>query len=319
MTEAASGESASGFGDSLFTEADLDRAELQRHADEPMARPELRSPPKLSLDSVKVRHAVFQLRDQGHAAVSDKLHVEDLVKEIGFRPDAGLDPIVVFWSGREWTLIDGHHRLEAYRRSDAWGGKPVPVDIFEGTLDDAIREATRLNSKISLELYPKQRMDAAWRLVCLGDYSEDEFMEAAGVSRRSFFNMKSRLRKILAAFPDRSPASFAEYRWAEVKSAAFTDEKDAPAPPEEDFERKQAEELKRKLLRACGDRLTRQPEVFAMAIRMVNRGLPQMLMESYEWSDIRDDLLAGWTEEGNNPDFYFKCTSLGPLGAPCTP
>lgn len=303
MTEEADGNAASGLVAPLVSQVELERTELQQHAEDPVDRPELGARPRLSLDSITVRHAVFQLRDQGLTAVTDKLHVEDLIKEIGFRPDAGLDPIVVFWSGREWTLIDGHHRLEAYRQSEAWGGKPVPVEIFEGTLDDAIREATRLNSKISLELYPKQRMDAAWRLVCLGDYSLDEFMEAAGVSRRSYFNLKGRLREILEAFPDRSPASFAEHRWAEVSSASFTEEKDAPVAPVEDFELKQAEEWKRRLVRAFGDKLTRQPEVFAMAIRMLNRGLPQMLMESNEWSDIRDELISAWDGEQDNLDF----------------
>lgn len=263
--------------------------------------PDLGDNPALSLAEISVLPEVFQPREQGERAVSDEFHVGDLVKQIEARGDRGLDPVVVFWSGEEWLVVDGHHRLEAYRQSEAWGGKPVPVEVFAGGLDEAILSSVELNSKVNLQFDRHDRMDAAWRLVCLTEGSQKDVEASTGVKHRSYYNMKKRRDELLKALPDERPETLARYTWGQARRLDLDNIETLPER-DEDWERKLAAEWKRRLQETFGNRLTKNPEVFAMAIRELNSGLPQMLMDSNEWSDVRDDLWDAWEAERERLD-----------------
>jgi hypothetical protein len=89
---------------------------------------------RLPLDRIHVAEEVFQWRlatedvggKTGHTLVLAQA-LEDNKK--------GLDPLVVWWGGSRFYLIEGHHRLAAYRTAK-WS-KPVPVIEFQGTLEEA--------------------------------------------------------------------------------------------------------------------------------------------------------------------------------------
>ena len=283
--------------------SELDRLRAEIEAGGPA--PTLGNKPSLPLADISVLPEVFQPRDQGQQAVSDKFHVADLVKQIEHRGELGLDPIVVLWSGKEWLVVDGHHRLAAYKQSEAWGEKPVPVELFDEGLDQAILSSVERNSKVYLQFDQQDRMDVAWRLICLSEPKQKDVSAAAGISRRQFFKMKRRMQDILEANPERTRESLADFSWSR---AHRLDLENIDALPEydEDWQRKLAAEWKRRLQETFGNKLTKNPEVFAMAIRELNSGLPQMLMDSGEWSDVRDDLWHAWTierEQDDNPDF----------------
>ena len=49
----------------------------------------------------------------------------------------------MLWAGDGWVLVDGHHRYNAYQEYEY--DDPVPVAVFQGTLDEALGEALRDN------------------------------------------------------------------------------------------------------------------------------------------------------------------------------
>ena len=93
--------------------------------------------------------------------------MSDLVRYIegDDRPRA-LDPIVVTAIGKQFFVIDGHHRLDAYHTAQ-WKG-PVPVKHYNGTLKEAEATALRLNVKNKLPMTRDARSEAAWRMVVAG-------------------------------------------------------------------------------------------------------------------------------------------------------
>jgi hypothetical protein len=77
---------------------------------------------------------VFQHRRPARDA-SDR-HVRELADAV--KAHGTLAPVTVWWDGKHWSCIDGHHRHQAYmagHRSD------VPVEVFEGTPEEAVARA----------------------------------------------------------------------------------------------------------------------------------------------------------------------------------
>jgi hypothetical protein len=198
-------------------------------------------PTNLRLREIKTCPAVFQPR-QG--SQRDGAHYEDhvdaLVHQLGTMPaDARvLEPIVVYAAGRSFYVLDGHHRRAAYeaaRMTDS-----IPVAHFTGTIDEAIREAYRLNSRVHLNLEKSERNEAAWRLVCIGETTKprmtvDAIVEASRLGRRSVEKMRMLWRRLQARYGktdeftnDRVPAVFDSYREAleadRGEKREFTDE-----------------------------------------------------------------------------------------------
>ena len=283
--------------DDEYTEA---LREIQSHAEDALTEPDLEEHLKLPIEDIRMVPELFQPRGQGQNAVS-----EELVQQLSLKLETGLDPIIVFWSGREWLLVDGHHRLAAYTQSEEWGDKPVPVSPFRGTLQSALVESVGLNSKVYLQFDRQDRLDAAWRLVCLGEPKEKDVISATGISRRLFYDMKRRQREILEAFPENTKAGLAEYTWRQARGLNLEGLSELPER-DEDWERKLATNWKRRLQEAFGNKITKNPEAFAMALRQLNSGLPAMLMDTHEWSDIKDRMLDAWVEArdlGETSDF----------------
>jgi len=89
------------------------------------------SPLTLPLSDIRIIEEVFQHRS-GNLAATDA-HVAALAKSIGNSEGQPLDRVWIFWIGDGWCCIDGHHRLEAYKRAGYY--LPIPVVVFKGTLD----------------------------------------------------------------------------------------------------------------------------------------------------------------------------------------
>lgn len=95
-------------------------------------------------DLLKTRAAVFQPRSlQGQLGEEAHLlrEVADAIKRAGIDT---LDPVVVWWSGRKFVVVDGHHRLIAIRRFNrdnqnrkGFRKLKVPVCIITGEIADS--------------------------------------------------------------------------------------------------------------------------------------------------------------------------------------
>jgi hypothetical protein len=161
------------------------------------ASPQERHPVRLPINAIKLMPSVFQMRDlgdqpgkYGEKLTSDERHVRELFQALRNKPERQrtLDPIVVVAMGSEWFCIDGHHRLEAYRQIGT--NRPVPVEVFQGRLSQAVEKASKRNSKDKLPMSSTDKMEAAWRLDVLGEFSKREVMEATGASDGSLGSIR---------------------------------------------------------------------------------------------------------------------------------
>ncbi|MGY9048031.1 MAG: hypothetical protein ACKVKF_13465, partial [Rhodobacterales bacterium] len=143
----------------------------------------------------------FQFRQAG----TDKSHVRGLTQTL--RTVGDLDPVLVWEAtaaeglptGRI-ILLDGHHRLAAYAnaKSRQQGIKAV---VFQGDRTGAMLEAVKANTRESLPLTKRERMNAAWQLVRLPGrrITVLAVARAAGVGAATVDRMRKRWTVMQAA------------------------------------------------------------------------------------------------------------------------
>jgi hypothetical protein len=256
-------------------------------------RPE-RLPPT-ALDTVP---AVFQPR-----LAEQEFHVKELARAIRSQPaaDRVLDPVLVAAFGRKFVCIDGHHRLLAY--AEAGLTEPIPVEYFEGTLEDAMREAALRNSKDRLPMTNEEKLEAAWRLVQMGKHSKADMAKATGASQRTIATM----RKVLAQLHmpevagDWGGGRTIPETWKEARGLLSADE---AREFTDEAREAQVRDWARRIGRHFGNRVSAQPDVFADAIALFSRGLPRSLIDS--WREEAEEAVAAWAEDDEDADPNFQ-------------
>lgn len=225
--------------------------------------------PTLPLRRIKLRPEVFQhRRPSGPASAA---HIKDLMSSAKERP---LDPLLVWWDGKHWTCIDGHHRIEAYKR--AGGFDEVPVRVFRGTPEQASLQAARGNSRAKLQMSATEKLGAAWRIVSTAsDVSKQETAEASGASERTVANMRKVRDQLLQM--SKVPT---EMSWDAARRLA-SGEDAAESIDWEDRNEKEAQEMANKLLAALGKRGQQRVEALARALEIYSSQLPAQLVEHW--------------------------------------
>jgi ParB-like chromosome segregation protein Spo0J len=221
-------------------------------------------------------------------------HILDLTRAL--RDGARLPPILVFPVGREYYVIDGHHRLAAYETA-GWT-KVIPAQVFAGTLREATRVALRRNSRNQLNITKRDRLSAAWRLVKEEDQEDSiaSISEDSGVSQSTVSNM----RAVLAALKDKgvSPDDIVGLSWNSARLRA--NGRDEEQPELEDWLEAEATKLVDDIVRCkLGGRLTKNPDITALALAKLNEDLPAALIEY-------------WQDEFNDEEREFDPHALGP-------
>lgn len=153
-------------------------------------------PKSLRLDQIKVCPKVFQPRVRAEPdGTCDPGFVDQLAGRLRAKPAAErhLDPLLVWAAGRKAYVVNGHHRLAAYRAAEVAG--PVPVEFFEGTLSEARSVAIEEGAKSHLNFDVDDRNEAAWRLVVMDKRGEarrtvPQMASLSGVSARSIDRMR---------------------------------------------------------------------------------------------------------------------------------
>jgi ParB-like chromosome segregation protein Spo0J len=217
------------------------------------ARPPPTDRAKLPLDEIEVVEAVFQPR-----AGFSKEHAGQLTKAL--REMGELDPILVIQLGERPVVIDGHHRLKAYRMA---GRTAIPAVYFAGTLLEAVERAGAENTKTRLPMSPQERQDYAWRLTTMmgAELSIARVGRAAGVSESQVSNMRKAMR-ILGPRAAQFPA------WWQARQAA-----DGGPVEMDETQRKawidaKAESYADRLYREFGTKLTSNREIAALALSL---------------------------------------------------
>lgn len=237
----------------------------------------------IPLEQIKVADSVFQPRDfsNGGMAYSED-HVRNLMAALSANPEGMLDPIIVWWSGKCWRVIDGHHRLMAYQRKAKQNPKSfglIPVRIFRGSVFEATLEAARQNSKDKLPMSQAEKMNRAWKFTVLNAGSRKTIAEACQIGTASVSNM----RKQLEAIKEWSPKYWETYslrlNWDEAKKFG---------QPEREindlWKEKLVQDWVNRLGRAFGTRLATQPEIAALALERYSERLVEGLCE--EWQEL---------------------------------
>lgn len=155
-----------------------------------------RNPKTLPLAALHAAPDVFQMRHPLLSLTRLPEAVAALWRLI--RQGVTLDPMTVWWSGQRWIVLDGHHRLQAYRHDAEEQGipqdeYPAPVMAFAGTLEEAEKEAGRENAKVRNPVSNQERQEWAWRLLVSGsETSPTAIVKATGISRMQVYRMRDR-------------------------------------------------------------------------------------------------------------------------------
>lgn len=129
-------------------------------------------------------------------------------------PTARMDAVLVFWAGDEWVCLDGHHRLAAISKKKV-SGATVGVEVFSGTVQEAMMEATRRNSRNKLAMNEKDKSERAWQLFMADAGTHKAIAEACGVATKTVQRMALAVRSHGAT--DEGMETLRGIRWWQVR------------------------------------------------------------------------------------------------------
>jgi len=252
-------------------------ADLKARAAEPAP---VALPDHLPLSAITLLPELFQPRGMA------EWHIQELARAA--KSGRALDPVTVVQVGASAILIDGHHRVEAYRRAKV--STPVPVCYFTGTLEEAVLEAGRANSRAKLSMSVQERMDYAWRLVRMGGYSKKQVVDAAVVSDGQVGSMR-RVLKALGAEAFGCDSWWGARKQAEGKAGPLTDEE------REDKLEAQAIDYANRLAKEFSTKLATNPALAAKALDIYfGRKLPSLMR-------FLDDYVGQYQTEDEECDY----------------
>jgi hypothetical protein len=274
--------------------------EAERAGGHPPPNP---SPKRLPLGAIHEEPLVFQLRQDGPSGslLRSEAHIRALGRAIatskGHLPG---DRIAVWWSGRRWIVVDGHHRLEAYRRwARSGNGRAetvkLDVEVVQGNLNDALKRTASENSKARLQMTKAERLGRAWLLVVRGaEGSVRHLAEITGAGKSTVGNMHP-VRDTLRARgvtdeqmiergweacyrATRVPVGFAEQEEPGDATAALWG---------------------KRLGTAFGSAPSRHPEILAKALALYSREMVIEMIRSEPWAEMVEEALEREAEEGD--------------------
>lgn len=238
-------------------------------------RPHAHRPNRLPLCGIEVMTSVFQPRAIGDEIASER-HISALMEAIMHEKHHELDPVVIWWSGKRWLVLDGHHRVKAHNRLQAnnKGARVIPVETFRGSLQEAHLESIRLNAKDKLAMGKEDKLTKAWHIVTI---DSEMTVRAIGsickVGSSSVGRMKSKRDELVQQYDDKWLDQVDGLSWKEVLSIGV--ERDYS----EEWEDRQAIEWAKRLNKTFGNKPQNQPKLFAKAIEIYSPYLYEGLVD----------------------------------------
>jgi hypothetical protein len=239
-------------------------------------------PVTLPLRDIHVADQVFQWRNRAENLVRSMGHLDELTRVLKATKKP-LDPVVVTAVGDKFYVLEGHHRLEAYR-AIRWR-KAVPVKYFEGTVAQARDEALRLNIKDKLPLSRGEKFDAAFRMVKRDEKTYEQIKDITTVSVRTIATMAGVLR-------DHPEAK--DYAWGRARALQFPKREENDR---HDWREEKAQKLAKQLIKNVGVGFVRDADITARALEIIDENLPAALVR--EWPDRAQEVLIDVVREEN--------------------
>lgn len=234
-----------------------------------------RSRRKLPLRSVKTVPGVFQHRVHEAWDNASQRHVQELKRVL--KEGRDLEPILVLPVGPVFVVLDGHHRLDAYRNT--MGKTSIPAEVHLGSLEEALKLSLAGNSQDKLPMTKEGKYEGAWRLVLHTKLSKKDTADTAGVSDGLVATMRRKRSGILEAGGDPSSMTWKEaLNWGREK-LEYT---------EEDLEAQVADWVER-LRKTFGTAPLTNPEAFLRALEVYSPNVVRRMVDLLEdWSFDRD-------------------------------
>ncbi|WP_425417019.1 ParB N-terminal domain-containing protein [Oricola indica] len=266
-------------------------------------------PKALTLPEISRRVSVFQRREISGRHADDQRHVEMLRRVIGTNPKKPkmLDPIVVWWGGNRWYVVDGHHRREAYQRVGVT--VPVPVKVLGGTpdnvvtLEEAIAYAAAANSKDRLRMEPEDKANSAWLLTVLGHGSRTYVADKCSVSEALVSTMRRTLRTLKQTTNPDTGLSYTaddlvimDWDVARKLSRGEIVKPDDSWDPDEAL-RARATDYRNRLYHHFGNKPQRDFEAFAMGLKESDKTIPSKYVQTPAWEGAIEDAIEAQVEE----------------------
>jgi len=211
-----------------------------------------RSPAALPVADIETVEPLFQPRP------FDEAHAMEIAAAINAGRNVG--PLLVYAVGERVLLIDGHHRLDAYRAAGIVA--PVPVEFFKGKPKEAVLEARARNSPTKKAMSKLDRLNAAWTLVKLDKHSKTEIVDATLASKGSVDAMRKALRVL-------GPEEASECKtWWQARSACErkTGGTDMTETERRTWMEEQADTWADRLSKTFTNKMVNNPEIAAMAL-----------------------------------------------------
>lgn len=256
-------------------------------------KPQPEKPTALPINKLKLARGVFQPREVDKDIRAGEQIISALMRTIRTKKDHQLDPITIWWGGDGWFVVDGHHRLEAYKRLRK-GTKPIKVDIkvsvFEGTLIEAIAYANEANSIDKRPMSTTEKNNGAWRLVVLSEMetqagrkgmSKAQIHRATVTSERTIASMRQKLRECLES--GMRIQDLFNTPWRKVGIKVEVDESQ-----QEELRRKRVEAMAHQVAKTFTGIGRNSPEMIAEALVQYRKDLPAELEEIDVWIDARE-------------------------------
>jgi hypothetical protein len=248
----------------------------------------------LRWQDIEVAESVFQWRDRKCDPQDKARHIGVLVRALSIRGEP-FNALSVFPAGGRYFLIDGHHRLAAYEAAD-WKD-PIPVKVFEGSLEQARIAALESNHEDKLPLARVEKSNGAWRLVAEGfDLSIQRTAVLGQVSVTTVKTMRNQLRRITEAGEDPLWMDWERARQWPDGSPYDPDE------PESWCELKVKELAERILKSGLATEMGKHPVLFVEALRQINPAFPCAVAEQLE-TDALNEILEARVEPRETPEF----------------
>lgn len=156
-----------------------------------------------------------------------KQHVAQLRKPL-LNPNKDLEPIIIMWAvgttlmtntGYSWVVVDGHHRLDAYKSIE--GRKTVPAIIFKGSPRDAVLRAISANNRNKLAMNAREKLSTAWSVFVAmsGTKGQSATILELGVSRGSLQKFRNQFNLITSDISSGKldDKLIGQFDWAEAR------------------------------------------------------------------------------------------------------
>jgi hypothetical protein len=217
------------------------------------------------------KHGIFQWRQPDQLKSSNHI---DVLKRALRSTGEPLQPILVFPAGDRFFTMDGHHRLTAYDVAP-WN-RPIPVEVFSGSLDAALMEGLRRNVADKLSMTYAEKSEAAWRLMKereVRGLSKADIVKDTTIADGTFNNMRLKWNALKAEATATGDQRLLEMDWAHAKRWGG-----APVEYDEEWREKTVETLKNRIIQSgLASAFTTKLDLMMEALSRIDPNLPANL------------------------------------------